>query len=470
MTAIYPMIAVLWLLVPALVVEGQQAPPVRGQGPLTLEEVLKQVDAYYPKLRGADAERQSFAAKRLSKQGAFDTAVSFSTDYLAYNSSGTLKTGTTNDIVVEVPTRYGPKFFAGARLNLGSVKAPDSSTGSFGEYLLGVKLPLLRGLGINEKAAQEQQALLGERVADQIFAGTRLEVLFKAATVYWKWVAAGRKVDLARDLLKVAEVRAEGIREEFRQGATAGIVVAEAEQEVARREGSLAKAERDFQEAGFALSLFLWGPDGARRPQPTANRVPELISEPKVFTPEQIAEGKRIALERRPELKALRLNREITQVDERLARNDRLPTVDIVFNPGADIGRGAVGGTLKAGLVFAMPLQLREATGRINEARLKIEKINQEERLTREAILVEVDDAVSAVNAAYQRYLAAEKELEQARRVEQGERDQLAAGLSTLFLVNQRERATFEAAIRVIEAQVEYEQAVALYRAVTGQL
>lgn len=395
-----------------------------NQNPLTLEEFLKRVDAYYPKIIGADAERRSFTEKRISKQGAFDTSVSYNTDYLSYNSSGTLKNTTTNDVVVEFPTRYGPRFFAGTRLNFGAVKSPESNTGTGGEYLLGVKMPLLRGLGINEKAAQEKQAFLGEKVADQDFAGTRLDILLKAAGVYWKWVAAGRKAEVARDLLKVAEVRAEAFREEFRRGALAGIVVAEAEQEVARREGNLRKAERDLQEAAFALSLFLWEQDGARSPQPTPDRVPEETPAPVELTAEEIAEGKRLALERRPELKAIGLNREISRVDERLARNDRLPTLDFVFNPGADLGDRAVGNTLKAGIVFALPLQQRNATGRINEARLKIEKINQEERLARETVLVEVDDAASAVNAAWQRYLAAVTELERAQRVEQGERDQ----------------------------------------------
>lgn len=436
---------------------------------LRLADVLRRVDRFYPKLIGADADRRTAAEKRRAKRGAFDTVVSYATDTLTYNSDGKLKTGLTNDVAVEVPTRYGAKFFAIASLNTGDVKAPDSLTGSGGQYAIGVKLPLARGAGINPKAAEEQKAVVGIGLADQEFSGTRLEILLKAANVYWKWVANGRKLQAAQDLLKVAEARYKAIKEEFEAGARPGIDVQEAEQEVARRAGSLRKAERDFQEQAFALSLFLWDDDGERSPVPPYESLPELFPAPTGLTDEQIIKGRQQALDNRPELKEVRLNRRLFEVDARLARNDRLPNVDLVVNPGIDTGANSIGSTMKAGILFSLPLERNDATGRLNEARLKLAKNEQEEKLTRATILTEVDDAANAVNKARDRYIEAQREYDKAVIVEQGERDKLAAGDSTLFLVNQRERSTFEALVRVIEIQAEYEQFIALFRAVTAQ-
>jgi outer membrane protein len=56
-----------------------------------------------------------------------------------------------------------------------------------------------------------------------------------------------------------------------------------------------------------------------------------------------------------------------------------------------------------------------------------------------------------------------------ARQLEEGERARFDLGDSTLFLVNQRERATAEARVKLIEIQAEYEQSVAAYRAATVQ-
>ncbi len=436
---------------------------------LRLDDVLRRVDRYYPKLIGAEAERRSAAGKTRSKRGAFDTTVSYSTDTLGYNSDGKLRTGFTNNITIERQTRFGAKFFATVDLNTSAVKSPDSNTGFGGQYGVGVKLPLFRGAGTNPKAAAEQQALLGEGLADQEFVGTRLDVLLKASTVYWKWVANARKLTAAGDLLRLAEIRYKAVKEEVEAGVRAGIDAQEAEQEVARRAGNLRKAERDLQEQANALSLFLWENETTQSPVPPFVAVPELLPLPTGLTDAQIVAGREAALKNRPELKDLRINREILNVDLRLARNDRQPTVDLVYAPSIDTGINSVGNTMKAGILFSLPLERNDATGRINEARLKLAKNAQEERLTRATIITEVNDVANAVNKARERSLEAQREYDKAVIVEQGERDRLAAGDSDLFRVNLRERATFEALLRVIDIQAEHEQFLALFRAVTAQ-
>jgi outer membrane protein TolC len=125
---------------------------------------------------------------------------------------------------------------------------------------------------------------------------------------------------------------------------------------------------------------------------------------------------------------------------------------------------------MKAGISLGLPLRQRTAVGRIQEAELKLEKLSLDLQLERQRVLTEVDDSVSAVRQTYQRYVAAMQELELARRLEQGERERFSLGDSTLFLVNQRERATAEAAVKVIALRAEYEQSLALFRAVTTQL
>lgn len=436
---------------------------------LRLDDVLRRVDRYYPKLIGAEAQRRTAAEKTRSKRGAFDTTISYSTDTLGYNSEGKLKNGFTNNITIEKPTRFGAKLFASVDLNTGAVKPPDSMTGYGGQYALGIKLPLFRGAGINPKAAAEQQAILGEGLADQEFVGTRLEVLLKASNVYWKWVATARKLSAAQDLLRLAEIRYKAIKEEVDAGARAGIDAQEAEQEVARRAGNLRKAERDLQEQANALSLFLWDDETTQSPAPPFAAVPELMPEPTGLTDAQIIAGRESALNNRPELKEIKINRDVLNVDLRLARNDRQPTVDLVYAPAIDTGINSVGSVMKAGILFSLPLERNEATGRINEARLKLAKNAQEEKLIRATIVTEVNDVANAVNKARERFLEAEREYDKAVIVEQGERDRLAAGDSDLFRVNLRERATFEALLRVIDIQAEHEQLLALFRAVTAQ-
>ncbi|MFN7621620.1 MAG: TolC family protein, partial [Acidobacteriota bacterium] len=118
---------------------------------------------------------------------------------------------------------------------------------------------------------------------------------------------------------------------------------------------------------------------------------------------------------------------------------------------------------------FSVPLRQRTADGRIAQARLKLEKLALDVANERQRITTEVLDAISAINTATTRYLAALAEVNLARQLEEGERARFDLGDSTLFLVNQRERATAEARVKLIEIQAEYEQSVAAYRAATVQ-
>lgn len=443
---------------------------------LTLDEVLNMVELYHPKLRGADAQRQIASAKRLEKQGAFDPVFMTGADFLRFNTEfdsklkrGKVGTAELADAGVEFLTRSGLKIGAGTRFNLGKVKAPLSPTGNAGEYFLEFKLPLLRGWRINEKSAAERQAILGEPLADTEFQAARLELLLKASTAYWDWVAAKQKLEVARNLLSLAEFRVRAVRDRVAAGDLPQIDATEADLEVQRRQGGVVKADRELQKAAFKLSLYLWSPNGLPAPVPQEANAPRSTAPPVNYDQDKIESGTRLAAERRPELKAIAINQQIAQVDLDLGKNQRRPALDLAFSPGRDIGTGGIGNTVKAGVSFTLPLRQRTADGRIAAANLKLQKLDLDLTNERQRIMTEVLDTVSAINTAYNLYLVALQEVNLAQQLEQGERAKFALGDSTLFLVNQRERVSAEARIKLIEMQMEYEQAVATFRTVTVQ-
>lgn len=443
---------------------------------LTLEDVLRIVTQHHPKLRGAAMQRLIATEKSQEKQGAFDPVFTTGTDWLRYNAEldgqtlrGKTATARLAGAEVEFLTRYGLKVAAGTRFNLGKVKAPFAPTGSGGEYFVELKIPFLRGARLNEKTAAEKQALLGAPLAEAEYEQTRLALILKAAESYWEWVAAKRKLDVARDLLTLAEFRAQAVRDRVAAGDLPAIDATEADLETQRRQGGLTKAERDLQKSAFKLSLYLWAPDGQQVLSPEPSQVPVSRANPLPFSEQQLREGQQLAQERRPELKALSLDRQINQVALDLAKNQRLPAVDFTFSPGRDMGAGAIGNTLKAGLNFTLPLRQRTVDGRIGQAAYKIQKIEFDTLHEKQRILTEVQDAISAINTTYERYRAAAQEAAFAGRLEEGERTKFQLGDSTLFLVNQRERATAEARVKLIELHAEYEQALATFRTVTVQ-
>lgn len=452
-------------MLPALVLAVQApAPPAT---PLPLEAFLAQVELRFPKLIGAEAERQAISAKRQAKQGAFDPQVSVGTEGMRYNSASTrgkAGVGVSNELGVEVATPYGAKLAAGRSWNAGSVKSPDSATGSEGNYFLYLKYPLARGGGINEKLAGLTQARLAEPAASANLRGLRQSTLADASLVYFEWAGAVQKRQIAQKLLEVGTFRAEGLKKELEKGLQAAITITEAEAEVERRRVNLIKAERDVEKAALKLTKFAW--DGTD----PLKRLPSPLREPSSLSDAQLREALERAQAERPELAVVALQTESVRVDARLAQNDLKPAVDLVFSPGTDLGNKSVGGTYKLGVTASIPLYQNDARGRREEALQKEQKLTREAELLQRTIELEVRDASSAIERSYQRYQAARERYQKTKQVEEGELKLFQAGLGTLFLVNQREQATAEAASLLIDIQVEYEQALTAFRAAQMRL
>jgi outer membrane protein TolC len=458
---------------PSIVRAAPRQDPPQTPDPLTLAEVLDAVNASFPKLIGADAERRLAAAKRREKSGAFDVTTAIGSDFLRYNSASTRGkeyTATVSAATVEMTLRSGVKLIAGRDFNSGVVKSPLSSTGSGGTFFAGAKVPLLRGLGVNEKAIGERQAILGIPLSDRNYDTVRLSALVSAATAYWDWAAAGQKRRVAADLLRLAELRATQMRRENELGAQPNIAVTEADQEVQRRRGALIKADRDLQKTAYKLGVYLWESDGSPGAVPSPERVPEGMPVPTPLPAADTDAARERAVAVRPEIGAVAIQQEITRLEAALAENDAKPDLSLTLQPGQDLGRLGIGETMKAGIAFSVPLNRWEATGRRDGARAKLAKLTQEQELLKRQAALEVEDAASAVNTTEERYRAAVQEVDLAVRLEEGERTRFRAGDSTLFLVNQRERATAEARSRLIDVMAEYQQAVAAFRAASVHL
>ncbi len=439
---------------------------------LTLAEVLRQVEANHPKLTGANIGRLTAESKLLEKRGAFDPVITTSTDFLRYNSTSTPgkpSLAFQNQGSVEWTTRSGMKFFAGSRLNLGRVKSPLSSTGNTGEYFAGVAMPLLRDRNINAKSIGERQASIDINRAETEIASVRLELFLNAATGYWEWAAANRKLEVNRRIFDISAERAKQVGGRVSKGDLPPIDSTEAAMEVNRRMGNVVKSEQELQKTEIKLGLYLWTPDGQPDYVPLPNRSPENIPIPNRLTDFIVQEGIKRALSSRPELQDLELMNTQFQLEQKLLENSRKPRVDLYLAPGQDTGPNGIGTTFKFGATLEIPVRNRTADGKLANARLKSEKILLEQSIERRRIEAEIRNAAQSANAAHDRYLLAREELVLAKRLEEGERIRFAAGDSTLFLVNQRERAAVESEIKLIEIQAEYEISIIAFKVAANE-
>lgn len=453
-------------------------PPVLGTpasvgGPLQLDEVLAAVERHYPLLRAAEQERAVTGGRLLSALGAFDLNLSAGSDW----TGGTYDNFRSSVGLTQGLPVGGAGVFLGYRTGTGTFPTYNlgQKTADGGEFRAGVSLPLLRDRAIDRPRAAVQQARLDVQIAEPVIDRQRLDFQRAAARTYWNWVAAGQRKRIAAELAKLAEDRDEQLRRRVEANAAAKIDRTDNQQNIALRNGLLVQSDRAFQQASIELSLFLRNEAGC----PTLagpDRLPDFPALAPV-DPAGFDALLQTALLQRPEPQRLRLLRDRAAVDLAVATNQTLPGVNATLAAGQDVGPGksSLSGpngldrtTLSAGLAFSLPVQRREARGRMMAARAQLIQYDAQLQQAEDVVRADVQDAFSAVERAAEFHTHAAARVKLAREVAEAERVKFAAGQSSILTVTLREQAAFDAELALIGAKQEYFRALADLKAAGG--
>ena len=446
---------------------------IAGKGKLTLEIYLRAIDSNFPGLKAALDQQRIATANRLEKQGVFDPLISNESGYTRMQNTsqiGAAKYVTFNYPKLELPFRSGVRAFVQYRYNPLSAQSPYIETGRGGEISGGVFIPLLRGFIYNEQSVAEKEAKLGEQLATQTFSLTRLDTLLKSGNVYWGWLGANEKRKVAAHILELAKLVVNISQQQEQNGDLAKIYVAEAEEDLERRNADLLQNERDFQRFSYRLSSVLFDLGGTPLPLPTEQNCPDTIPRPEEFSPDETEKQVVMALSLRPELKAIDIQAKVAELQLKLAENQLLPAANLVATEGHDAGFKGIGHSYRGQITFSQPLYLRTARGKIHAAKLRLAKLKKDRQAEEQRIRNEVYDAISAINLAFKRFEALERQVSKAEQVYFGERERFQAGDSTVFLVAERERQLNEAKMRTIDAQIEYHNGVLALKAISTRL
>lgn len=445
----------------------------RSAAPLPLAEVLESVERHFPLIAAAQQEQRAAAAELQAARGAFDPQLRMRADggLLGYYQNGRL------DVMLEQPTPlWGARFFAGWRLGLGSFADYDGKleTNEYGEVRTGAVVPLWRNGPIDRARAAIQRATIGQPLAAQTVTQQRLEAVRLASQRYWEWVAAGQRLHTVRSLWRLSATRDSVLAERVRRGDLPEIEQLDNQRLLANRQSLVVTAERGLTQAQIELSIYLRDAQGVPLLVPAARLPDELPApEPRLLSSEQLAADLQTALSRRPEAERARLQTEQLRIDRELARNQLAPAIDIGLTFSQDLGAGSDTRTppvLEGSVLVDIPIPNRTAKGRLAAAEAALARLSAQARLIRDRIGAEVQDVHALLKAAEQRAVITRNELQLSQKVEAAERQRFELGDSTLVFVNLREQASAEAALREIEARLDYYRAVAAYRAVLSNL
>jgi len=441
-----------------------------GAAPLTLQEVLDTIASTHPEFEQAERKVDQAEAKAFAARGAFDPTLSV---YGNWNPVGYYRTGQVDAVVQQATPAWGLGLYAGYRLGWGNfpVYKGELETLSGGEVRAGVELPVWRGGPIDPKRAEIQRTrILGEAATYERDA-TQLALERDAARAYWSWVAAGQRLEVARDLLAMAERRDEALREQVDAGAMEPIKLVDNRRLVLDRQAKRVAAERKFQEASLDLSLYLR--DAQANPlRMEEDRVPERFPEP--VAPDALALEREVqrAMERRPDVAALDQERRASEVDVRLRRNQRSPDVKLKSFVARDFGDGPpelAPTEWGVGVVMEAPLPLRKARGDLQAAQAELAGVDAKRRGLRDKVGAEVRKAYVVLLAARQGIELTARQVEAANRLAEAERERMREGASDFVILNLRELAAADAATQLIDAHADFQRARAEFLTATGR-
>lgn len=443
---------------------------------LSAEEVLASSRVHAPQIQQRLARVDAARGAAVTAEGAFDTRVESD----AYSRLSGFWDGQVVDTTVSQNFRpFGLTLFGGYRIsdNRFPIYEDEFFTNRGGEIKAGFVLSLLRDRAFDQERAGLVDAAIGLTAAETRLLLARLEVQHGALIGYFRWVAAGLQLEIYRNLLKIAEERDTALRRRVREGDVAEVLITENLQNVLRRETLVVEAERQLATMAQALSIFYRDSAGTSV-VPNASDLPSIlpaISEPSTADEDVVARDliDRVA---RPELELIDANLALAENKFRLARNDLKPQLDLQYEVARDLGSVGPGGPSReetdniVSFRFSLPLQRRDARGRMASARAEVKALEFERQLLEDQIAVEIRTLRVDLDAARELVGIAFREQEQAEAMQAFEKTRFENGISDFFVLNLREESAADARIRRVAAQLRYFMSRADYDAATVNL
>lgn len=322
-----------------------------------------------------------------------------------------------------------------------------------------VTVPLLSGMGrkvvtANEAAAARQvdAAVLN---ADQGVAGNFAQV----ATDYWNLVAAVKDVELLRESENRAEALLSAAQSLIEADRMPRSDLSQMQSDQALRQGDRIAAEQRLEEARQQLALQMGvDPNGSIALAAPDGQLPQVIAAEQIPSgPDAAAQYIRYALAQRPDLQALKKQREGNELLEKAAQNALRPQLDLQvssgltgLSEGTDIydflvspGHSLRGVDVTAGFTYRFPPARNVAGGALQQATAVAHQSElQYEDLARQTA-VDVSTALSGLRSAALRARSMENSLKYAQQSLSAEQERLRSGVgSTIDVITLQDRLT----------------------------
>ncbi|MCC6186544.1 MAG: TolC family protein [Chitinophagaceae bacterium] len=428
---------------------------------LNAEQVLSILRQYHPVIRQAQIGVEQSGAALLNARAGFDPLLS------TYIGSKTF-TGTDyyTDISPElkIPTWFGIDVFAGTSDLSGNRLDPTRTAGE--SSLVGVNIPLAKGLLMDKRRAALQQAKIFKTMALTEQRALINDLSFAAMENYWYWVRAYQAYLVIKNTVKVNEKRLLLVRKAYANGERPAIDTTEALTQLLSFRYQENEQFLEFQNAGLQLSAYLWTAEG------TPYNLPEYVQPDAAWDNEiqiekfnvVLANLLDLAAQYHPDLMIYDFKIEALTIERKLKFQELLPKIDFRYNQlgkGYDFAKTVDNFPLfennyQYALKFEMPLRLSGGRGAYKMAKLKIENTQLDQDQKRQQVAIKVKSYFNEWAMLRNQVELQSENYKNYQRMVSAEETKFANGESSLFLINSRENKALDALQKLIAVKTKY--------------
>lgn len=417
------------------------------------------VTAYHPAALQAELLIREGELALQGARGQFDPRVGLSSKNKEFSEStyySLLETG------LLIPTNAGVDISAGFEQTSGLYLNPERTVPQTGQMALGLSIPAIHQIVINERRLEMQRATLMQQASllERRLLLNRL--LYEAAVVYWKWAGTWQKLRIYDEALRTARIRLAAIRESAELGDIPVIDSVEARTQVQQFEIEQLQTLLDYQTQTLKLSNFLWDPSGSPLQLSVGVR-PETIPE---RTDEDLPDLTNVLPELsgltawHPELLLTLNKQDQLRTERRIKLGKTLPKVKVDFMLLADPNDLQPSlSDYRVGAGVQYPIFTRRERADLSLTDLKLQQVTFDLQFKQQKQENAILTAWYSASNSLQQITAYNSQADNFERLLEGEQDKFFLGQSSLFLVNARELKYIKARLDLIDSIFRFEQA-----------
>ncbi|MDC8831510.1 TolC family protein [Alteromonas gilva] len=327
---------------------------------------------------------------------------------------------------------------------------------SGGEASVGVALSLLQNRDIDQRRTGVANARLSIQQYRAEYELKLNDFLYKGLNHYLKWYEASLKVSAVKSLLETLKQRRVGLTTRVERGDLAEVILTEFEASVMEQQLALAQLEQTQRASAQALAYFWRNEQGQSLVINPGAQLPESIDWPFDVGAASVAQL-RNAINEHPTLAVIRTEQDIMTNENRLAKNQLLPKLDLKALVARDMGSGpqSLAETEgKIGLTFSYTLGNRKAEAELGKLESELKVLGYEYQLARDQLTQQFEQAHAYWQQASEVLSLQQQNARLAVQLSRLERARFDAGDSDMFKLNARESGVLKAKLKAIEAQV----------------